>query len=361
MARKNQKKAPPALMAAGAQTGHPRRVLKGGKWAAEQFLKALEAGATVLSSSVLRSLDTLRKNEWEHLDDAILEEAVIRLRGVALLRSMGLVIPVPNALGRTMFQWEDMTDLNEAETSLSGVHQTENDAPDFELSQVPLAITHKDFNLNVRALMASRNAPGTEALDSTMARVAGRLVAEKLEKMLFQGGPKFGGATIFGINNAPNKNHQQFSSSGELWDVAAHDGADILLDVLNMLKKLEAARMFGPYALFVCKEFGVKLQDDFKANSDLTIKQRLEQIDGINPSQGGGGVVVADQMTANTVALVQMTRDVIAWVEGEPIQTVQWDAEGGFELNMKVWTIGVPLLRDTAASRSGVCTGSASA
>jgi hypothetical protein len=41
----------------------------------------------------------------------------------------------------------------------------------------------------------------------------------------------------------------------------------------------------------------------------------------------------------------QDTVDVAAWVQGEPLQTVQWDEYGGFEINFKAFAIGVPLIR----------------
>jgi hypothetical protein len=39
----------------------------------------------------LRTLDTLRHEEWKYFDDALVEEAVIRLVGVADLIAAGLV------------------------------------------------------------------------------------------------------------------------------------------------------------------------------------------------------------------------------------------------------------------------------
>jgi uncharacterized protein DUF6260 len=330
-----------------AEVGGGRQFLSSGRWAGEQLLRALRAGEPI-SPACLRTADTLRKNEWEILDEALIEEAVIRLTGVADLLAAGLTTPVANAMGKTIFQWETMTDMNEAETSLSGVDRTENDRVDFALNSQPLPITHKDFDIQIRALAASRNPPG-EALDTTQARVAGRLVAEKLEKLLFQGGPTFGGSAIYGYTTHPNRNLTQFGSGGELWSAAGHDGSDILADVLAMITALEGDRMFGPYMLYVPKNFNVKLSDDFKANSDLTIRQRLLQIDGIQ------GVKAADQLPDSKVVLVQMSRDVVTWVNGEPIQSVQWDIEGGFIVKFKAFAIQVPLIRADAQSRCGVC------
>jgi hypothetical protein len=81
--------------------------------------------------------------------------------------------------------------MDDAEVSLDGLAKTANDEQEFKLNQLPLPITHKDFFINLRQLSASRQ----RGERSTPRRPHGgsQVVAEKLEKMLFQGGPTFGG------------------------------------------------------------------------------------------------------------------------------------------------------------------------
>jgi hypothetical protein len=59
-------------------------------------------------------------------------------------------------------------------------------------------------------------------------------------------------------------------------------------------------------------------------------------------------------LPADTVLLVQMTSDVVDLVDGMPIQTVQWDTEGGFIHNYKVMTIQVPRVKSDYNNRSGI-------
>jgi hypothetical protein len=66
------------------------------------------------------------------------------------------------------------------------------------------------------------------------------------------------------------------------------------------------------------------------------------------------GIFTADQLTADNIILVQATQDVSAMVTGVPLQTVQWDVKGGFIINFKAFQIAIPLVRATAANRSGV-------
>lgn len=328
----------------GLDTGKTIFAGGSGKWAAERLLKALKEGRP-MAAAELRTLDTLSKDEWVQFDEALVAEGIIRLRGVADLLAAGLSINIPNAMGKTLFQWEKVTDMNPAEVSLSGIGRTEDDRQEFSLGNLPLPITHKDFNISLRQLEASRNRG--ESLDTIQARTAGRLVSEQLEKMLFQGGKTFGGNTIYGLTTHPNRNTGGYGTNGN-WSQAAKTGADILADVLTMIKALEGDRMYGPYWLYVASGASTKLEEDFKANSDKTIRQRVLEVDRVQKIQ------VVDQMPADTVVMIQATSDVVAMVNGEPLQTVQWDVEGGFIVKFKAFAIQVPLIRADAQGRSGV-------
>jgi uncharacterized linocin/CFP29 family protein len=315
-----------------------------GKWAGEQMLKAMQNGGQ-LTTDCLRTLDTLRKNEWQEYDAALVEAALIRLRGVADLIRLGLTRPITGGFGKTMYQFEKITAMTDAAVSLDGMAKSDGDRQEFELGDLPLPITHKDFYLNLRTLLASRERG--EALDTTQVRMAGRKIAEKLESMLFLGGPTFGGSRIYGLTNHPDINNVSYSSAS--WDNSGTDGQDILKDVLAAMAKLESVRHYGPYLIYVPTAANIKLEDDFKANVSQTIRQRIESISGIQ------GLTVADQMPAGKVVVVQATVDVVAMVVGEPLQTIQWDIEGGFQINFKGFTVQVPLVRSDVDGRSGVC------
>lgn len=321
-----------------------------GRWATSQLKRALTEGRA-LNAAALRTLDTLRHEDWKFFDDALVQEAVIRLVGVADLIAAGLTKPVPNSLGKMVFGYEKVTDMDPATTSLDGISRTGNDRQEFDLSQIPLPITHKDFFINLRALSASKERG--ESLDTTQVRTAGRVVAEQLEKMLFQGGPQFGGLPIYGYMTHPDRVTSVNFDGGKDWGDASKTGPSYLADVLAALTALHANRMFGPYWIYVPADAGVVLDNDYVptagTNSTGTIRARLEQITNIK------GVRVADQLPTGNVIIVQATQDVTCWVNGEQLQTVQWDEYGGFEINFKAFAIGVPLIRSDAAGRSGVC------
>ncbi len=315
-----------------------------GKWAGEQFLRAMARGEAI-SPEHLRTLETLRRDEWKVFDDALVEEASIRLRGVADLISAGLTRPIPNALGKTVYEYEKVGDLQPAIVSLDGVTRSENDQLEFTDAGIPLPITHKDWYINLRRLMASRERG--EALDTTHARVAGRKIAEETERMLFQGGRTFGGLTIYGYTTHPDRNTTSFGAGGD-WGQAAKTGEQILADVNTMLGIMEADRFYGPYIIYVGTGVALKLAEDFKAASDKSIKGRLMELEQLRD------IRTADQMPADTVVMVQMTSDVVVMLDGEPLQTVQWDIHGGFQINFKGFQIMVPLVKSDPVGRSGI-------
>jgi uncharacterized linocin/CFP29 family protein len=315
-----------------------------GRWATERLLKAMKEGREI-SPAELRTNDTLSKDEWKFFDETIIMEATIRLQGIADLIADGLTKPLPGALGKTLYEYEKMTDMNPATVSMDGMTRSENDRQEVTLANLPIPIIHKDFFLNIRTLTTSRNRG--EGLDTVQARTSTRLCTEELERQLYQGGKTFGGSTIYGYATHPNRNTASFGTNGA-WSAAAKTGSDILADVLSMMSILQGKRMYGPYRIYVASAMFTKLSDDFKANSDKSIMGRLLEDPRIK------SVSVADQMPAGSVVMVQMTSDVVELLDGEPFQTIQWDVNGGMGVNFKVFGIQVPLIRADAQGRSGI-------
>jgi len=315
-----------------------------GKWAGEQLLRALQSGQKI-SPAVLRTLDTLRKEEWIEFDNVLVQAAAKRLRGVRDLIAAGLTRTISNGLAKTVLEYDKITDMGDASISLDGLGSTENDRLEYDLAQLPLPIVFKDFFLNLRHLAASREKG--QALDTLQVEVAGRKIAELLEQILFSGSKTFGGLPIYGYLTHPHRNLDSFGTNGA-WSAAAKTGANCLDDVLSMMAMAEADRMYGPYWLYVPTNFSTKLSEDYKSTGDMTIRERLMQIDGLER------ITVADQMTSDQMLLIQPTPDVVQWVTGEALQNIQWDVMGGFRINFKSFTIQVPLIRSDVDGRSGL-------
>lgn len=304
-----------------------------------------------MNVAALRSCDVLPKEAWVQYDNAVVMAGRLRQPGVGLAIQRGLVLPITNALGVTIVQWDEMTDLDPAQVSMDGRSPGRRDREAFNLKSVPLPIVHKDFEIGIRELTASQRFG--MPLDTTRGSVAGRIVGEGIENLLFQGGLTFGGGTIYGFTTHPNRNTAGFGTNGN-WGQAAKTGSDILADVLTMIGGLEADRHYGPFVLFIPGGYSTKMGADFKTESDKTIRQRLEEIDQLNPSRGGGGVVVSDGLPANNVVMAELTPETFDILDGFGPTTVNWETEGGMVQKMKVISIRVPRIKADGDGRSGV-------
>jgi Family of unknown function (DUF6260) len=329
----------------GARLDTGRSFMAGaGQWAGGRFMAHMKETGK-LEPAALRTNDTLTRDEWKAFDTAIVAEATIRLRGVADLINAGLTTPLPNAMAKTVLEYEKITDMDPATVSMDGMTRSENDAQEISMAGIPIPITHKDFFINLRKLMASRN--NGEGLDVTQSRTAGRLVAEETERMLFQGGRTFGGLPIYGYMTHPNRNTIGFGG-GVNWADAAKTGEQIITDIGSLISQAEQDRMWGPYWVYTSRNASLKMSADYKTTGDKTIRQRILEMDGITALSS------VDQLPAGNVILVQATMDTVSMVDGEALQTIQWDVNGGMGVNFKAFAIQVPLIRADADGRSGL-------
>jgi len=290
----------------------------------------------------LRAQGTLRKDEWIQYDQAIVEVARKRLVGVGDLLTAGMRYPLANALGKTRLEWETVSDMGPAMVSMSGISESENDRVLFELTGMPIPIIHKDFNINLRALAASRQ--NGDALDTIQAQLSARIVAETVETIFFDGATVLGtNNTLYGLTTQPSRNTGNLTAS---WVNAT--GEQIVSDVLAMIDAAVADNMYGPYNLYVNSAVYTHMGDDYKANSDRTIIERVMAIPGIS------AVRPTKDLSVDEVVLLQMTADVAEMVDGIQPTTVQWETHAGFVVHFKVLTIMVPRFRNDQSGQSGI-------
>ncbi len=295
-------------------------------------------------TSSLRTLDLLRKEEWIVFDQAVVDVARERLGVVQDLISRNLRFPLQNAMGTTRLEWERISDMDAAQVSMAGVTEGEYDRIDFELQNMPIPIVHKEFTLNIRHLQASRNRG--ESIDTTQARVATRKVAETIEEIFVNGlSMQAIGGQVFGLTTAPNRNT---GTSQDWTDTATVTGEDIVDQVIQMKADAKADHMFGPYGLYITETAADRLENDYKANSDKSILQRLSELSNIT------FIRPTERLTGNQVVLAQLTSDVIEVIDGIQPQTVMWDAQGGFVINFKILAIILPRIRSDYNLQSGI-------
>jgi uncharacterized linocin/CFP29 family protein len=294
------------------------------------------------SVQALRTNALLRRDEWIYFDNVVLEVARSRMVISQLLAGRGQTINLPNPLGHTRFEWEKVGDMEGAEISMSGISRSQNDGLDFSLEGMPIPIVHKDFNLNIRHLAASRNR-GTP-IDTMQLTVATRKVAETIERMIFNGATVLGANNvIYGLTTAPHRNTGSVTAT---WLTAT--GAQIVADVLEMIGLSQGDNFYGPWVLFVPIAVHTAMGADYKAESDRTILDRVLAIPGIE------AVIPTSDLTGTNVLLVQLTADVISVIDGFGPTLVEWESHGGMVSHYKVMAIQVPLIRNDVLNQSGI-------
>jgi len=287
---------------------------------------------------------TLRRDEWKHLDEAVMAASQTRLNGIADLEEKGLVYNLGNGMGTTVLESHNIGDAFEAELSMDGLSRSKGDRVNYATVYLPIPIIHVDYEINARVLEVSRRMGNP--LDTTSAELASRKVAEKLEAMLFTSTTySFGGGTIYSYLNHPDRNTETLTTD---WDASGKTAADIVADVMRMKQASINALHYGPWMLYIPTAYETVLDGDYNATKGDTIRERILKIANIS------GIKVIDTLTANNVLLVQMTTDVVRLVKGLAIQNVQWAAQGNFVTNYKVLTIQVPQIRSDQNGKSGI-------
>jgi len=301
---------------------------------------------------------TLRKDEWIMLDTAVLRAARERLRAWADLAAANTFGGF-DGMSRMILEHETMNDPGEAVVDMDGLSESQDTNVLFQLEGLPLPITHFDFSFSSRRLAVSRN--GNTPLDTVKAEIAGRRVAEMIEKTLIGSvtGLTYGNSndygrspTVYGYTNFPNRitKTDLTAPTDSGWKPET-----LLSEVLEMRQLLYNAKYYGPFMLYHSSDWDTYLDDDYVkgdpsagvAGTNMTLRQRLAAIEGIQ------GVRRLDFFTDTfSLVMVQMTADVARAVIGMDLTTVQWETKGGMELHFKVMAIMVPQLR---ADYNGNC------
>jgi uncharacterized linocin/CFP29 family protein len=291
----------------------------------------------------LRTNAVLMRDEWKAFDQTVVDITRENLVAVAEIMNRGLVYNLPNALGSLTLEWQEiLDDLVEAEVSMSGLNEATKDRLSFGTRAMPIPIIHKEFFYNLRFLEAARR--HGRQVETDHAAIATRKVAEKIEGILFSGlAIAQSQGVIYGFLNHPDRNTGSATGS---WAVMT--GEQMVGDVIRMLAIMTVNYMVGPFVLFIPLTAAAHMGDDYKANSDKTIWERIMAIPGIQK------IVATPKLTGNQALLVQMTSDVVQMIDGLQPTMVEWETRGGFEFNFKIIAIMLPRIRSSGNRKSGI-------
>lgn len=286
---------------------------------------------------------TLRLDEWRQIDARVNDVMRERLTIVDDLRARGLVTPV--GLGTILRVTERLEEFDAAEVSYDGDTDPGNDRASFKKDVIPVPVISKGFSVNWRQLDASRR--NGEPLDVTAAGQATRRVRDKLQALFATGhglGPGANPASGTDGQSIPSltthANRMTFTAATK-WDAAS---PTIIADVKTMLETAYADNFFGPFYLYVPKNYWASLQRDYNdTKGDKTYIQRIvdfEDIEAVRP---------LDAMATNNGAMVQMTEDVLDLSEAQAVTTVQWE-KNPMVTNFRVLTVAGPHIKNVEIS-----------
>lgn len=294
-------------------------------------------------------LATLRIREWIELDGAIQKAARPNLQLVGDLRSRGLTYGMSNGMGKTILQYQRMTDPGSATVSMDALRRGRNDRAEFDTVGLPLPIISSDFTFTLRDIETARSSGNP--LDTVAAEAAGRRVADTAEQMLLgtYGSFAYGGYNIYGYRNFPSRQTKTMTAP----TTGGWVPATTLTEVLDMKQKSMNTFHRGPWVLYTSFAWDQYLDADYSSvYPGVSLRERLKKIRGIDD------VVSLDFLTGYEMILVQMSSETIREVIGMDITTIQWEEEGGMEFHFKVMAILVPQPRVDINGNCGIVHGS---
>lgn len=296
--------------------------------------------AAGLNVNALRTNNVLRKEEWVELDQRVVEIARAQLVGIEDLRTRGLTLEL-GGLGTLYSQYEAQSDMTPATINMTAVNPADRDRLEFELRTVPVPVTFKEFNLDIRVLEASRRLGNS--LDYSQGVVAARRVADGLEGMLFRGATiTVDGNPIYGYTTHP---HRNTGAATGPWNVLAN----IYPTVLNMIRDMDAVHMRGPYVLYVAGNVWPDLLQIYEDGSGQTARTRiLENIPAL------GDIKTSYELLPGEAVLVQMAVETVDLAIAQDIATVEWESRGGWLTHFMVLGVMVPRIKSDHSGRCGI-------
>ena len=287
----------------------------------------------------------LRKDQWILLDNIILTAARKRLRAWSDLRAANTYGGF-DGMANPILEWERVTDTGEAMVDMDAMSEGRNFNPKFDLQGMPLPIIHSGFFMSQRFLSITRKR-GTPG-DTQRAELAGRRVGEQIEKMtigLTNYDYQYGLSTDYAATSKVYgyMNHPDIITKTNMTAPDGTNGTTILNNWLTCIQLLSAQNYYGPFMVYVSDDYDQYLDNEFKTNSDRSLRERLTAIEQVQ------GIRRLDYLESATypyhVLFVDMSPENVQAVNGMEITTVQWESMGGMRLNFKVMAIQVPRIR----------------
>lgn len=298
--------------------------------------------ANSFNGNALRGNTKLPEDAWDLIDNTIAQVATRRTQAIDRLQNANLINRNVDDYALT-YNWDLISDTDDAEQSMSGHTRTSEDTEDFDQDGVPLVVTSKDFRIADRKLNAIQ--AGRVSVDTHIVSQKTRKVVEKLEDTLFNGaGITYQGNSVNGlIGFSDAANPTGITGS---WD---SNSGSIYEDVKAIRDAIKAQHYYGPFTLFVDSDtYSAMDIPDPEGSGDLELLDRVEGISAIEE------VVEADVLSSGQGVMAQLTPDVIELAQQMDIQTIEWQSGDKLVNLYKVMSIMSPAIKSDYNGNTGL-------
>lgn len=282
---------------------------------------------------------TLRKDEWEALDAAAIGSFLDTLNAVNDLRSRGLVQNL-GGMGVLLSQYNRLSEMNRAQVSMWASIDAQQSGIEMDLVGVPIPVIFSEFQLDIRFLAVSRR--GGTPIDTLQADEAGRVVADELEHILFNGNSTvWGGTPIYGYLNHPNRN----TAGGATWGTATN----IYPNVLTMFGALMADNVPGPYMLYLNHDQYVETLVLSDTTNQISVRQSI-----LNSLPDLLDIKRNNKVPSGQGVMVSLDRRTVDLAVAEDFMPVEWESRGGLTTHYRGMTIAAPRVKADYNGRCGI-------
>jgi len=291
----------------------------------------------------------LMRDEWAEIDRVVIEAARYPLVAVNDLRSRGLVHPL-GGLGSTLSRWYMSSEVTAANVNMSGRGGANRDLPEMIETASPVPVIFKDFEIDQRALLASRRL--FDGLDMTSLREATRVVAEGGEGLLVNGSSvRLNGVSLYGYRSHPNR---VTSSATALGGGAWSTIANIVPTLNGAITALNNQNHYGPFVLYASTaQYNAAALNYYGDASGQTPLQRIL----LMPQISAVKLLPTAVLPAGELLLIQMDSNVADWAEPIDLVGVQvreWASDDGLAGMFKVMMVGTPRVKARYDGKSGI-------
>ena len=309
-----------------------------------QYLMANERGRAELMAN-----SSLQKDEWEDLQETVIENRNQDLTLVNYLRTNGLTRSMD--LSTMTSIWQKVSEIpDEARVTMNPGGRTNTSDVEYSTDGAPLPVVDMDWHIDRRMLMVSRN-QGT-GLDTIVPSQLSRHVNAKLEDLVVNGwSTTVDGRTMDGLTNHSSRN----TVSGSDWHHTTPDPEAIRTDVISGIEKLEDDEYSPPYSLWLARQewqvLRKKIADFGSGNpGDTNMRERLmDEFD-----REIGSINVSPSIASGEYVMFKPVEDVITLGVAEDVQAIEWREPDGWTHHFKIMGAMNVELKDTEEGQMGV-------